>query len=309
MIAPQAACANLRRLARSDLLGPYGFYEAIDYTPARVPSGKDFAVVRSYMAHHQGMTLLALGYVLLDRPMQRRFAAAPSFRATELLLQERVPHAPAIFPHPAELSPVAATASEDHELRVFTTPHTPAPEVHLLSNGHYHVAITSAGGGYSRWRDLAVTRWHEDPTRDCWGTFGYLRDTATGACWSIAHHPTLARATSYEAIFSHGRVEFRRVDHEIDSHVEISISPEDDVELRRISLTNRGRTARTIELTSFAEVVIAQAAADAMHPAFSNLFVQTELRRTASCRTRPRARRSSAAAARRSIRSRCTARR
>jgi len=291
MVAPEAACANLRRLARSELLGAYGFYEAIDYTAARVPSGKDFAVVRSYMAHHQGMTLLALGYVLLDRPMQRRFAAAPSFRATELLLQERVPHAPAIFPHPAELSSVAATESDDHDLRVFSTPHTPAPEVHLLSNGHYHVAITNAGGGYSRWRDLAVTRWHEDPTRDCWGTFGYLRDVTTGARWSIAHHPTLARGTSYEAIFSHGRVEFRRVDHEIDSHVEISISPEDDIELRRISLTNRGRTARTIELTSFAEVVIAQAAADAMHPAFSNLFVQTEVLRDQQailCTRRPR---------------------
>ncbi|HEY0478701.1 MAG TPA: glucoamylase family protein [Kofleriaceae bacterium] len=291
MVAPEAACANLRRLARSDLLGPYGFYEAIDYTAARLPPGNDFAVVRSYMAHHQGMTLLALGYVLLDRPMQRRFAAAPSFRATELLLQERVPHAPAIFPHPAELSSTAATSTDDQELRVFTTPHAAAPEVHLLSNGHYHVALTSAGGGYSRWRDLAVTRWHEDATRDCWGTFGYLRDVTTGACWSIAHHPTLVRATSYEAIFSHGRVEFRRVDHEIDSHVEISISPEDDIELRRVSLTNRSRTPRTIELTSFAEVVLAQAAADTAHPAFSNLFVQTEILRAQQaivCTRRPR---------------------
>jgi cellobiose phosphorylase len=174
---------------------------------------------------------------------------------------------------------------------VFTTPNTAAPEVHLLSNGHYHVAITNAGGGYSRWRDLAVTRWHEDPTRDCWGTFGYLRDITTNACWSIAHHPTLARSTSYEAIFSQGRAEFRRVDHDIDTHVEISISPEDDIELRRVSLTNHGRTARTIELTSFAEVVITQPAADAAHPAFSNLFVQTEILRAQQaivCTRRPR---------------------
>jgi cyclic beta-1,2-glucan glucanotransferase len=296
MVAPQAACANLQQLAADDLLGPYGFYEAVDYTAARMPPDRTRVVVQSYMAHHQGMTLLAIGYVLLDRPMQRRFAAAPSFLATELLLQERIPRAQAIFPHPAEVSQHASAATEgEHDLRVFSTPNTAAPEIQLLSNGHYHVAITNAGGGYSRWRDLAVTRWHEDPTRDCWGTFGYLRDVTPGAvipaCWSIAHHPTLARGTSYEAIFSQGRAEFRRVDHDLETHVEISISPEDDIELRRVSLTNRGRTTRTIELTTFAEVVITQTAADAAHPAFSNLFVQTEIlaaHQAIACTRRPR---------------------
>jgi cyclic beta-1,2-glucan synthetase len=203
LVAPQAACANLHELEHAGLLGPYGFYEAIDYTPARVPAGKDHIVVRSFMAHHQGMTLLAIVYTLLGRPMQRRFTAAPSVRATELLLQERIPRALAIFPHPAEVSQTAAADDAENDLRVFSTPNTPVPAVHLLSNGRYHVMITNAGGGYSRWRDLAVTRWHEDPIRDCWGTFGYLRDvtsaaqagSAPPACWSIAHHPTLARGT------------------------------------------------------------------------------------------------------------------
>ncbi|HEY5946986.1 MAG TPA: glucoamylase family protein, partial [Kofleriaceae bacterium] len=291
MVSPEAACTNLRRLERTEQLGPYGFYEAADYTPARVPSEKDHVVVRSYMAHHQGMTLLAVAYAMLGRPMQRRFATVPSFRATELLLQERVPRAHAIFPHPAEVSPVTATATGAPDLRVFTSANTPAPEVHLLSNGHYHVAVTNAGGGYSRWRDLAVTRWREDPTRDCWGSFGYLRDVSSGARWSVTHQPTLARATSYEAIFSQGRAEFRRLDHDIETHVEISISPEDDIELRRISLTNRSRATRTIELTTYAEVVITQAATDAAHPAFSNLFVQTEILRAHNaivCTRRPR---------------------
>jgi cyclic beta-1,2-glucan synthetase len=291
MVAPQPACDNLRRLARDGRLGPYGFYEAIDYTPARLPRGSDSVTIASYMAHHQGMAFLALAYLLEDRPMQRRFAADPAFRATDLLLQERVPRAPAVYPHPAEVSAAGDTTLPEASLRVFTTPDTPAPQVQLLSNGTYHVMVTNAGGGYSRWRDLAVTRWHEDPTRDGWGSFCYLRDVATGSFWSVAHQPTLASASSYEAIFSQGRAEFRRRDHDIETHVEISVSPEDDIELRRVSLTNCGRTRRTIELTSFAEVVLATPAADAAHPAFSNLFVETELVRDPAailCSRRPR---------------------
>ena len=201
MIAPAAACANLRRLTALGALGALGFHEAVDYTASRLPPGVDHVIVRSYMAHHQGMTLLALAYVLLDRPMQRRFTATPSFRGTELLLQERVPRTHVIFPHPAELATIQGTHPDDeHTLRVFGTASTPSPEVQLLSNGHYHVMITNAGGGYSRWRDLAVTRWHEDPTRYCWCSLGYVRDIASGASWSVAHQPTGVRGTTYEAI-------------------------------------------------------------------------------------------------------------
>ncbi|HEY5935863.1 MAG TPA: glucoamylase family protein, partial [Kofleriaceae bacterium] len=291
MVAPEAACANLRRLSSEGRLGGHGFYEAVDYTPSRLPPGKDSVTIQSYMAHHQGMALLSLVYLLADRPMQRRFAADPALRATDLLLQERVPRAPTIVPHPAELSAVRITDAVERELRVFTTPNTPAPEVGLLSNGRYHVAITNAGGGYSRFHDLAVTRWHEDPTRDAWGSFCYLRDVASGSFWSAAHQPTLRPAKRYEAIFSPGRAEFRRSDEQLETHVEISVSPEDDIELRQISITNLGKARRTIELTSYAEVVLATQAADAAHPAFSNLFVQTELVRQHQailCTRRPR---------------------
>ncbi len=291
MVEPEAACANLRVLAADDRLGGYGFYEAIDYTPTRLPPGKSSVTVCSYMAHHHGMSLLSLAYVLADRPMQRRFSADPALRATDLLLQERLPRTATVYPHPAEVSAVRTMSSEsENDLRVFTTPSTTQPEVHLLSNGSYHVAITNAGGGYSRWRDLAVTRWREDPTRDCWGTFCYVRDVTTGAFWSVAHQPTLKAATSYEAIFSQGRAEFRRRDEDLDTHVEISVCPEDDIELRRITITNIGRK-RTLELTSFAEVVLTQPAADAAHRTFSNLFLQTEVidaDRAILCTRRPR---------------------
>ncbi len=292
MVAPEAACANLRRLARDGQLGDAGFYEAIDYTASRLTPGTDRVTIRSYMAHHQGMAFLSLAYVLLDRPMQRRFLATPMFQAADLLLQERIPVSTTIQPHPAEVSRASPErVDRDDDLRVFRSPSTPAPEVHLLSNGRYHVMITNAGGGYSRWRELAVTRWREDATRDAWGTFGYLRDVDGGPFWSVAHQPALVRADGYEAIFSPGRAEFRRRDRDIDTHVEIAVSPEDDLELRRISLTNTGKTTRTIELTTLAEVVLAPAAADLAHPAFSNLFVQTELIRGEQailCTRRPR---------------------
>ncbi len=182
MVDPVAACANLRALAKDGFEGTYGFYEAIDYTTTRLPPGKTSVTVKSFMSHHEGMAFLSLDYLLEDRPMQRRFEAVPAFQATTLLLQERVPRASTIHPHPAETAE-AGTSQPDVEskLRVFNTPSTSSPEVHLLSNGRYHVAVTNAGGGYSRWRDLAVTRWREDATRDNWGSFCYLRDVASQA--------------------------------------------------------------------------------------------------------------------------------
>ncbi|MBK1709115.1 glycoside hydrolase family 94 protein [Marichromatium gracile] len=279
MVAPEAACQNLQRLANSGFEGRYGFYEAIDYTPSRLPRGQANSVVRSFMAHHQGMSFLSLAYLLLERPMQRRFASAPLFQATALLLQERIPQTPTFYTHASgEPTDIRTTASgQESQMRVFTSPHTPTPEVKLLSNGRYHVMVTNAGGGYSRWKDLAVTRWREDTTRDAWGSFCYLRDLASGALWSTAYQPTLKTPERYEAIFSEGRAEFRRHDHEIESYTEISVSPEDDIELCRVRLTNRSRVRRVIEVTSYAEVVLAPPAADAAHPAFSNLFVQTEI--------------------------------
>jgi cellobiose phosphorylase len=284
MIAPRAACDNLQRLAVEGREGPYGFFEAVDYTPSRLPPDEKSATIRSFMAHHQGMSLLALVNLLQGYPMQRRFMACPLLKAADLLLQERVPKTAAnVLSEDLKLEE-SRTLSGNGEavMRVFTNPAPPAPEVHLLSNGRYHVVISSAGGGYSRWRDLAVTRWREDATRDCWGMFVYLRDLATGDIWSAAHQPTLCAAKGYEAIFTQSRAEFRQRHAGLDIHTEISVSPEDDVELRRITMTNRSPVARVIEVTSYAEVVLATPDADAAHPAFSNLFVQTEFAQESS---------------------------
>jgi cellobiose phosphorylase len=293
MVMPEEACANLELLAKEGFLGRFGFYEAIDYTPARLPRGQNKAVVKSFMAHHQGMSLLSLAYILLDRPMQKRFESYPSFQATLLLLQERIPIAATFFARTSDVTNYRATETDQEmALRIFKTPNTPFPEVHLLSNGdRYRVIITNAGGGYSRWKDLAITRWREDSTSDNYGSFCYIRDAENGNFWSATYQPTLKRPEKYEAIFSKGRAEFRRRDHDIDTHTEIAVSPEDDIELRRVQLTNRTKSKRIIDITSYAEVVIAPQEADLAHPAFSNLFVQTEIidqRRAILCTRRPR---------------------
>jgi cyclic beta-1,2-glucan synthetase len=279
MVAPEAACRNLERLAADGQQGEYGFFEAVDYTPSRLPPGVDRVTVRQFMAHHEGMSILSLAYALLGKPMQRRFLADPMLRASALLLQERVPTAVApVYPHASEVSATRFSSGEESgSMRVFTDPNSATIDAHLLSNGRYHVAVTSAGGGYSRWGDLAVTRWREDPTRDSYGSFCYVRDVESGAVWSNSWQPTTKPAKIYEAIFTQSRAEFRRTDDQIETYTQISVSPEDNIELRRITLTNRDEIPRTLEVTSYCEVVLATQAQDEAHPAFSNLFVQTEL--------------------------------
>jgi cyclic beta-1,2-glucan synthetase len=278
MVDPAAAVRNLARLVEVGARGPYGFYEALDYTRSRRPEGEPVAVVRAYMAHHQGMTLVALVNVLREGLMQERFHAEPIIQATELLLQERAPRDVAVARPRAE--EVEAPAHERDfvapSFRQFTSPHELRPRTHLLSNGRYAVMLTTAGSGYSRCGNVAITRWREDPTRDCWGTYLFLRDVQSGAVWSAGSQPTGVETASYRVTFFEDRAEYQRRDGSITTTLEVLVSPEDDAEMRRVSLTNLGARTREIELTSYAELVLAPPAADAAHPAFSSLFVETE---------------------------------
>lgn len=292
MVEPEQACTNLQAIAALGFTGKYGNFEAIDYTASRIPRGQNHAVVRSFMTHHQGMGFLALAYLLLNQPMQRRFSSDPQLLAAMSLLHERVPKATANYSNTTELADIRATPLDPAaQMRVLLGVDTATPEIQLLSNGRYHVMLTSAGGSASRWKDLALTRWREDGTRDHWGSFCYVRDMDEEHFWSTTFQPTLAQPDSYEVIFTEGRVEIRRVDKHFVMHTEVIVSPEDDIELRRTKITNRSKLRKTMEITSYAEVVLAPAAADAMHPAFSNLFVQTEIdpqRNALLCTRRPR---------------------
>ncbi|HVT56909.1 MAG TPA: glucoamylase family protein [Thermoanaerobaculia bacterium] len=281
MFEPHAAVQNFARLERAGARGRYGFYEAVDYTVSRLPEDQQLAVVRAYMAHHQGMALVALADALdvrNDGAMPALFHGAAVVRATELLLQERTPRDVAVArPRAEEVAAAAQIGSlAAPAVRRFHSPHDPVPRSHLLGNGRYAVMLTAAGSGYSRWRDVAVTRFREDVTRDCWGSFIFFRDTESGDVWSAGYQASGAEPDSYVVTFSEDRAEIERRDRTIASRLEVVVSPEDDAEIRRVSLTNHGLRRREIEVTSYAEVVLAPQAADAAHPAFMNLFVETE---------------------------------
>jgi cyclic beta-1,2-glucan glucanotransferase len=293
-LAPREVLANLERLRAQGMTGRYGYYDAIDYTVDRLPKDHVGGVpLVTYMAHHQGMTLLALDNALHDSPMQARFHSDPRVRAAELVLQERLPHLVPLKNPPIEKAEHVPWTRQPvvPQVRRYITPHTLSPRTHLLSNGSYAVMLTNAGGGYSRRQSLAMTRWREDATTDAWGTFIYVRDLENGDVWSTAYHPTRREPDEYEASFAADRATFRRVDGQIELRTEIVVSPEDDVELRRVSVTNHGNAPRSLELTSYAEVVLGSADADLAHPAFSNLFIETAAipeRDALLCTRRPR---------------------
>jgi cyclic beta-1,2-glucan synthetase len=278
MIDPAAAVRNFDRLIEVGGLGKYGFYEALDYTASRLPEGQKVAVVRAFMAHHQGMSLVAFANGLKDGAMQTRFHAEQITQATELLLQERTPRDVLVARPRAE--EVSANAQVQELVapvaRKFTTPHDPTPRTQLLSNGRYSVMLTAAGSGYSRWRDIAITRWREDLTRDCWGTYIFLRDELSGSVWSAGYQPSGVEPDSYEAIFYEDHAEITRRDRSVTTSLEVLVSSEDDAEVRRVSISNLGIRARNIQVTSFAELSLTTQAADVAHPAFANLFVETE---------------------------------
>ncbi len=282
-VAPAEAVQNLKRLAGLGMLAEYGYFEAMDFSrqaqrdPAARPL-KRGVIIEAYMAHHQGMAFLALVNFLHGNPFPRRFHSDPRVRAFEALLQERIPTLPPLHlistrrSEPVLLSgdlnaPTAST---------FTTPHTTTPMTLLLSNGRYDLMITNSGGGYSGWKGREISRWRADQTCDAMGTFCYLHEREGDRLWSAAYHPVGNRPEKYAVDFNLDRAIFRRSDNGIDTETEVSVSPEDDVEVRRITLVNHSSRSRHLSLTSYIELAMALHNADRQHPAFNKLFIETE---------------------------------
>ncbi len=278
-VAPRESVQNLKRLVSLGLLNDYGYYEAMDFSRQPSREGERGVIIRAYMAHHQGMGFLSLTNFLHDNPIQRRFHADARVRAVEPLLDERVPIRPPLHhivstreraPSVMSVGEVAPSVSK------FDTPHTTTPKTQLLCNGRYGLMITNAGGGYSQWGEFEITRWRSDRTQDPWGTFCYIHDVDSDRLWSNTYHPIGGKVEGYSANFALDRAVFQRADNGIHTETEVVVLPEDDVEIRRITLINRSVRTRRLNLTSYVELSMAPHNADRQHPAFNKLFIQTE---------------------------------
>ncbi len=273
-----AALDNLLELQRLGLVGSYGLYEAADFTAERVPSGRPFSTVHAYMAHHQGMIMAALVNALCDNVLVRRFAEEPRVQVMALLLHERVPQELPTENRRVEVQerPPASWGGVPPP-----QPWTPQgdglfPQVQVLGNGRLCSWLSSAGAGGLAWHQQALTRWQADATRDHQGLWIYVRDQQSGALWSVGRQPTGVRSEQERVIFHPHMAEFHRHDQGIGLRMEATLATAEDVEIRRITLANEGDRPRTLQLTSYAEVVLAPPLGDERHPAFSKLFVASE---------------------------------
>ncbi|MBN9071320.1 MAG: protein ndvB [Rhizobiales bacterium] len=276
---PQAAVANLERLNGVGALGQYGYHDAVDYTPQRVPEGSRCAVVYNYMAHHSGMSIVAIANVVFEGRMRERFHSDPVIEAAELLLQEKAPREVpvATVRTEAEERVGGGAPEENFETRITLNPHRALRSTNVLSNGHYSVMVTATGSGYSRFDDCAVTRWQPDPTEDRLGSYIFLTDTATGDWWSATSEPKRAPGETSQAIFCDDKATFVKTVGDLRSEVEVIVTSEASGEGRRVTLINSGTADRFIDLTSYSEIVIAPEVSDNAHPAFSKMFVRTEI--------------------------------
>ncbi|MFL0268601.1 GH36-type glycosyl hydrolase domain-containing protein [Candidatus Clostridium radicumherbarum] len=267
---------NIKRLITEGLEGRYGFYEAVDYTKERMPNGKAKALIKNFMVHHEGMSLMSLDNVLNGNTLRERFHRIPNVKATELLLQERISNK-IVYDREQQFDSLS-TNHNNHNIafRSFKTAKTDMPEAHLLSNGSYSLMITNSGSGYGKLEDMTAYRWREDVTLDNTGLFFYIKNLNSNEYWSSSYEPVRKEGESYEAVFSLDKAEFIRKDGSIDTHTEIAVSQEDNAEVRRITLTNHSQHSRTLEITSYCEVTLAPLNADIVHPTFSNLFIRTE---------------------------------
>lgn len=277
-VDPAAAVKNIRRLEDEGMEGVYGLYEAVDYTPARLKKDEKFSIVRSFMAHHQGMSFIALDNFFNNNIMQTRFHADPVIRSAELLLQEKIP-ARVTFTKEhkvPQLRRVDRDWESENVVRSYGLPKSPIPNAHILSNGSYSVIVTDGGLGYSKYHDMAISRWSSDLRERKHGIFVFIQNLNSNEIWSAALEPLGVQPDKYKAVFSPDKAEFLRSDGNIETKMKITVSPEDHGEIRTVSITNLSQSVREVEVTSYYEVVLTNPDADIAHPAFSNLFIRTE---------------------------------
>ena len=279
-IDPKSSISNFRRLEKIGARGEYGFYEAIDFTPDRLNVGEKFHLIRSFLAHHQGMSLAAINNLINNGILQSRFHSSPIIKAVDVLLEEKYPNRiPLLYPHQPEIrsSNIDKNVEQYNPTEIVSSPHTVYPINRLISNGKLSEVIDSCGSGYLTLNNgIRLTRHKESKVLNNYGSYIYIKDTKLNKTWSATYQPTLVEPDEYEAIFNHDKVEFRRKNFQISTLLESTISADENVQIKRLTVNNHDSEPRTLEFASYGEVTLASAKADMAHPAFSNLFVETE---------------------------------
>lgn len=278
MVSPKDAVENIRKLIKRGFYGRYGLFEAVDFTPSRIYDEKEYSIVQSYMAHHQGMSMIAIVNMLCNNIMQRRFHADMKIAAAELLIQERMPSRTVFAREHRVLNLSKRNHKFEYEdaVRSIEGIDLSLPKMSLLSNGIYSTMLTDSGLGYGKVNDIALYRWNKDIREKKTGFFLFIQNLNSNDVWSSTYEPLGINADSYSVTFAPDKAEYKRTDGSIESVTEITVSPEDNVEVRRLTLTNRGDKMRELEVTSYMEVIMTSPDSDIAHPAFSNLFIRTE---------------------------------
>lgn len=280
MVMPKESTDNLRWLEKEGLRGEYGFFESVDYTQGRLAENESKFLVKAFFAHHQGMSLVAMNNILNHGIIQERFHAHPLVKSCELLLHEKFPERlPTITPQEQGYAPAEKKAVSDEEsvILVINTPHTLTPRTQLVSNGNLTTMVDNSGCGFLVFeREMFITRWREDAIVNKLGTFIFIKDRNSGEVWSVGYQPTTKEPEMYEVVFAPDKIEIKRRDFDIFAHLEITVSPEDDVEIRRLSVANTGKVRRSLQIMSYGEVCLASLRADAAHPSFNKIFISSE---------------------------------
>ncbi|AOT69898.1 GH36-type glycosyl hydrolase domain-containing protein [Geosporobacter ferrireducens] len=278
-LSPKATMENIKKLIADGMEGIYGLYEAVDYTLERLGENSKRQIVQSFMAHHLGMSFVSLNNYFHSYIMQKRFHRNPIARVGETLLQEKPPVRAIITKELKET--LAENYLQEGNLagvvRRYGLPEELPPKCHILSNGHYSVLLTDGGSGYSVKDELQITRWRQDPILGRFGAFIFIHDLKGNHMWSTTYEPLRDEPDGYRVIFGQDKAAYHRTDENISTHTEIIVSPEDPVEIRKVTITNHGTEEALLQVTSYYETVMANQSADVAHPAFSNLFVRTEL--------------------------------
>ena len=273
---PKAVLLNIKELEKLGMNQKYGFYESIDYTPIRMPKGKKEAIVKTYMAHHQALILLSIYNFLQENKLQKSFLKNPEIGAIQVLLQENIPEKRMVTKE-EKLKPVKIKYHnyDNQAQRIYTKFNPRMVNINVLANENYTIVMDQRGRGYSKYKQYLINRFHET-SEETQGIFFFIKNVKNKRIWSTNEMPYLAKSDKYEVVFKEDSNKIKRLDGSIETVTKVGISPEKNVEIRRIELKNNAIEEETLEITAQLEPALATKEADLSHPAFQNLFLTFE---------------------------------